>query len=201
MKKSIAAVLTVLLMTSAAGCSGGDINTKIDKRYGNLESYTARVRVTVQGSGKSENYEFAQSWKAPDKYKSEILSPEHLKGTVSIINSDGIWLKSGDAPPAKIEQAAGSMSTEYMFLSDFLADYYSEENTEKSEADEEGKILLNAADRGKNSKRFTQNLLIDSKTNMPYRLSTFDIKGNEMLRVEYDEFVPDAKLEDSVFMP
>ena len=200
MRKSIAAVLTVLLMISFTGC-GGDINTKINNRYSNLKSYTAQVTVTVLGNGKSESYDFLQSWKSPDKYRSEVISPEHMKGTISIVNQDGIWLKSADAPIIQMEHGMENMNTDYMFLSDFLSDYYAEENLPQLTEDGEGKVLLNAADRGTNQYRFTQNLWIDAKSNLPDKLITFDAKGNEMLRVEYHEFVPNAELDDSVFIP
>ncbi len=199
MKKSIAVLAVILLMIGNVGCRA-DINAELDKRFKDIESYSACVTVTVLGNGKSESFKMQQTWKAPDKYKSEITEPEHMKGTVSVINADGIWLKIGDAPPVRMEQGTESMNTEYMFISDFLKDYYAEEHADKLVEDSEGKVMLNASTRGTNKKRFTQNLSVDVRHKyMPDKLQTFDSKGNEVLRVEFEKFTPNIKIDDSEF--
>lgn len=198
MKKSIAVVMTVLLMISVCGC-GYDINKRIDKQYKGLESYSARVIVTVPGSGKTETYEMLQNWKRPSFYRSEVLSPEHLRGTVSVINAEGIWLKSGDTDAVRLEPSLENMNTDYMFLSDFFSDYYSKENTDSVVVNDNGEIVLNSSVRGTNKHRFTQNLRLDAKKLKPISLSAFDDKGTEVLRIEYSEFKANDKTDDSAF--
>ena len=199
MKKSIAVFTLVFLMMSNVGCKS-DINSEINKRFENMQSYTATVNVTVLGNGKSETYKMLQTWKAPDMYRNEITEPERMRGTISIVNSDGIWLKSGDAPAVRMDLGSDSADKEYMFLADFFADYFSVEHSESPEQDSDGKIMLNASDRGTNKNRFTQNLIIDVKHGfMPEMLQTFDNKGNEVLRVEYGDFILNAETDDSAF--
>lgn len=198
-RRCIVLFLTLVLMTSFVGCSG-NMNKKIDKRYNGLKSYTATVNVTVLGNGKPETYVMNQAWQAPNLYRSEVIEPEYMRGTVSIINDDGIWLKGGNSSAVKMEAGTESINTEYMFVSDFFSDYFSEEHLQQLSADEDGNYVLNAAERGTNRHRFTQNLIIDGKKCEPVCLATFDDKGNEALRVEFVKFIPNDNIDKSNFL-
>ena len=45
MKKGISVILTVILMMSLIAC-GGDVNQRVNRRYRNLQSYTA-LRIQI----------------------------------------------------------------------------------------------------------------------------------------------------------
>lgn len=201
MKKSISVVCAVILMMTFTACGKGDVKTEINKRYQNLESYTASVRVTVTGNKGAETYQISQSWRAPEQYRAEVVSPERLRGTVSVINGKAMWFRSADAPAMQMERGMAESQTDYLFLPDFLAEYYGQEPLPELEVNEEGLVMLSAARRGSSQYRFNQTLWIDAKSKLPAKLVTWDADGNEILRVEYEDFVLNAKLEDTVFLP
>ena len=199
MRKSISVILIAILMISLAGCKK-NINKEIDKIYKDIESYSAVVRVTVAGNKGAEQYEVSQSYKG-GRYRTEVTKPERMKGTLSVISGDEMWLRSAGEPAIYMEKGFSDEQKDYMFIKDFLDEYYSQESLPVLVPDEEGRIMLNLPERGNNEKRFKQSLWIDEKTRIPVCLATYDKNGDEVIRVEYISFVPDAEIEDSVFIP
>ena len=199
MRRGISVLLTVILMMIPVACKT-DVNRKIHQRYANLKSYTARVRVSVNGNKGTEVYELSQSFCAPDRYRTEVISPKRMEGTVNVIAGGSMWYRSAGTPAIRMEQGFFQEGRDYLFLHDFLEEYFKESAAPLTE-NEEGLVLLDAPVRSDQTYRFTQNLWIDAKSNLPRTLVTYDEKGNEMLRVEYEDFVVNPALSDSVFEP
>ncbi len=187
-------------MISITACQG-DVNTEIDKRYRNIKSYTARTRVTVTGNKGVESYELSQSYKAPDSYRTEVITPDSMNGTVSVILGAEIWLRGAKTQAIKIDKGFLEEQKDYLFLIDFLNDYFAQEKLPILTPGQDGKVMLTAPWRSGSSYRFEQKLWIDEKSNLPELLVTYDDKGNETVRVEYLDFVPNAEIDDSTFLP
>lgn len=200
MKKGISVILTVILMMSLIAC-GGDVNQRVNRRYRNLQSYTARVKVTVTGNKGQQVYQMSQSFRAPDQYRIEILAPERMQGTVCVISGRNIWMRSAGDLAIQMEQGFFQEEKDYLFLQDFLTDYFDREELPELTVNQEGRILLSAPRRGDSKYRFSQNLEIDKSSNLPKFLITYDEDGSEVVRVEYENFEPEAEIADSVFLP
>ncbi len=200
MKKGISIWIIVILMISLTACKG-DENTKLSKRYKDLKSYTAQVTVTVTGNKGAAVYRLSQSYRTPDEYRVEVLEPARMDGTVSVIRGQEMWLRSAGTPAMRLEQGNLEEQTDTLFLAEFLKAYFDRETVPVLSPNQEGIMVLTAPERGNSRYRFTQELWIDATSNLPKRLITYDEDGNEMVRVEYDTFVPDAEIEDSVFLP
>ncbi len=200
MKKSISAFLVAILMISLTAC-GGDVNQEIDKRYRELQSYTAESKVTVTGNKGPMEYGVSQSYRAPDSYRAEITKPERMAGTVGVITGQEVWLRGADAPAMKLELGTLDQEMEVLFLLPFLEEYFNQETLPELVPNQDGLVQLILPKRGTDRYRFTQNLWIDAKTHLPVWFVTYDMDGNEVVRVEYESFVPNIEIEDSVFLP
>ncbi len=200
MKKGISVFLTVILMISLTACKG-DVNQEIDKRYRELQSYTAEVKVTVTGNKGPMEYGFYQSYRTPDSYRAEVTKPERMAGTVGIITGQEVWLRGADAPAMKLELGTLDQEMEVLFFSKFLKEYFGQDTLPELVPNQDGWIQLVLPKRGTNRYRFTQDLWIDGKTHLPVCFTTCDMDGNEIVRVEYESFVPNIEIEDSVFLP
>lgn len=198
MKKSISVILIVILMISFLGCQK-DINNEINKTYRDLQSYTAKVRVTVVGNKGTEEYEMSQIYSG-GRYRVEITKPERMKGTVAILSGDEMWLQSVGEPAIYMEKGFSDEERDYMFIKDFLDEYYSNESLPTLMPDENGRIMMNLQSSGKNERRFNQSLWIDERSKLPVCLVTCDKNGEEVIRVEYISFDYKAEIEESVFV-
>lgn len=198
MKKSISVILIVILMISFSGCKK-DINNEINKIYRDLQSYTAKVNVTVVGNKGTEEYEMFQIFSG-GRYRVEITKPERMKGTVVVLSDDEMWLQGAGEPAIYMKKGFSEEERDYMFIRDFLDEYYSGESLPALISDENGRIMMNLQSNGKNERRFNQCLWIDERSKLPVCLVTCDKNGEEVVRVEYISFNYKAEIDESVFV-
>lgn len=198
MKKSILVVLAFILMISLTSCKR-DIDYEINKRYMNLQSYYAKINVTITGNKGKADYDMEQIYQAPDRYKTEVLGPENLKGTAFITDGDGIRLRSESYGEIHIDKGV-SEELDFMFLGDFLKELYSLGEIGGYIPNNDGEIVLNSVRSGKNSYHFTQSLYINADTYLPIKLITYDSKGNEIIKVEYREFNFNPQIDETAFL-
>lgn len=198
MKKSISVILIVILMISFSGCKK-DINNEINKIYRDLQSYTAKVNVTVVGNKGTEEYEMFQIFSG-GRYRVEITKPERMKGTVVVLSDDEMWLQGAGEPAIYMKKGFSEEERDYMFIRDFLDEYYSGESLPTLISDENGRIMMNLQSNGKNERRFNQCLWIDERSKLPVCLVTCEKNGEEVIRVEYINFDYKAEIDESVFV-
>ncbi len=193
MKKGMAVLFTVILMTSTAACQK-DAGEEIQKRYGEMESYTAVVDLTVTGNKGMREYQLSQSFREPEHYRTEIVKPEHLKGTVSVIDEDKVWFRTQGAPAIELERSSTELPFDVMSVADFFDAYFASEAPELELTETQAVLKIPFEDG-------TQALQLSLKTWMPECLLVFDSEGKERCRLDFIDFVLDAKVADGVFVP
>ncbi len=200
MKKGISVLATGILMMSLTACQG-DVSEEFSKRYQRLESYTATAVVTVTGNKGTTVYEMKQSYRAPESYRLEVVKPEQLSGTVTIMNGQDLWMKSGETPAISLSVTGLEENTDMIFPVTVLNDYFREDNPQNLTENADGTILLTGAVQKANRYRMSQNLFFDGKSFLPTEMITYDENGNEAFRVEYRDFKQNVELDDGVFLP
>ncbi len=200
MKKGISVLIAGILMISLTACSG-DVSEKITKRYKNLESYTATAVVTVNGNKGLSVYEMKQSYQAPDTYRMEVVKPHRLAGTVSLLKGKDLWLKSGESSAIPLELETLKEETDFLFLNSFLDEFFNQEPVPEITLGADETILLTAPVTNPNRYRFHQNLVFDGKNLLPKTMITYDRDGNEAVRVEYQNFVRNASIDEKILIP
>jgi len=178
MRRGMTVFLTVILMISLTACSK-DYGQEIEKHYQDIKGYTATVRLTIHGA----EYELLQSYQSPDIYRSEVLSPKNLKGTVSVITADEIRLSGGEFSSVTMPRIAKA-SLSYLQLRDFFLAYFSQ-GDRKLEETEDGGILLTHTE---NSDSIKQVMRVNKKTFAPEIMQGYDAEGNEVFKIEYLKF-------------
>ncbi len=176
MKKGMTAVCSVILMITLTGCQK-EYGQEIAKRYQGIQGYDATVSLKV---GEAE-YQLSQTFQAPDTYRTEVLTPRNLKGTVSLVTSDEITFSGGEFPSVTMPRGL-SESADYMQVKDFFTAYY-DETPGSMEVTEDG-ILLTHTD----ANRGTQKLWLNQKTLMPEQMQVFNQEGTMVFQIEYLEF-------------
>ncbi len=181
MKRSMTVILSVILMISMTGCSK-DYGQEIEKRYGDLENYTTKIRLTINDA----DYELVQSFQSPDTYRSEVLSPKSMRGTVSVITAEEVTLTGGDFSSVTMPRAVKE-SLSGLHLKDFFLAYFSIPERQM-EVTEDGGILLTHTDAENNPYAAKQVVRLNQKDFTPETMQSYDKDGNEVFRIEYVEF-------------
>ena len=165
--------------------SGNNKNIKeIEEYILNINSYKAKIKVTVKSNKNVNFYEFEQEVKFPQTATQIATSPESLEG-VKIAYKDGILeITNTQFNLSKIYKDYPYVSDNIMFLTSFLEEYKTSENKEIIE--ENNKIVMSYK-KEKNKYTNKQKLYINKSTLKPESLQIYDINNDCRVDIVYNE--------------
>ena len=170
--------------------SDADIHAKIHKRYSDMKSYAADVKITVK-SNKTENvYTAKQFFSEPDTMSVEF----NESGTLYLIKNGMAVLKKGENELSF--PAANSIN--YLFINEFFKLYYTSQDTAITVSSDEvlSVTRLETELIGSTSKRNSAVLTVNNKTLSPERLVIYDFGKNPVIEVDFLSFIYNAKSEN-----
>ncbi len=203
MKKSIWAIVVLILATSLCACgktSQHDIYKEIYKRYSQMTSFYATANVTVETGSIKSVYSIRQFYQAPDKIALFIDSPEEVSGSGYIASDGKFLLKSGFGQTARIPLAFPDKKN-ILFLNDFFEEYFkSEESVSEASSSPLAKttVLTCFLPDGSDTE-FMQRLTLDSKTCLPLILETCDINQKPVIKAEFTDFKRNCDIDQRIF--
>ena len=165
--------------------SGNNKNIKeIEEYILNINSYKAKIKVTVKSNKNVNFYEFEQEVKFPQTATQIATSPESLEG-VKIAYKDGILeITNTQFNLSKIYKDYPYVSDNIMFLTSFLEGYKTAEDKEIIE--ENDKIVMSYK-KEKNKYTNKQKLYINKSTLKPENLQIYDINNDCRVDIVYNE--------------
>lgn len=159
----------------------GDFQKKISK----MEGYNCIAEIQVAGNKSSQDYVMTHSYKKPDYYKLEVVSPEHLKGKTMEYKDNKIFIKNPDINDL-VEIPNVGNNSQYLFVGDFIKNYIQNETMKISLSDDN--LVLETDIPGENKYFKTQILYINNKTKNPVKMEILDDKGNLKFNINYKDF-------------
>ncbi len=203
MKKCIAVIMTGILMMSLAACGKPkeyDAHKEIYKRYNGIKSYYAEGEITSKNDRSENVYHIRQFYRTPDMYSVVADSPEEIAGSGFVVKNGEVTLKSGFGKNEVLEGYLPNQKS-FVCIAEFFEEYYKSEETAVAVSGgiAENTVRLDCQLNGKNVRLFRQSLWIDAKTFLPVRLETFDVNGNAVVSVKYNEFKLNCEIDDSFF--
>ena len=165
--------------------SGNNKNIEeIEEYILNINSYKAKIKVTVKSNKNVNFYEFEQEVKFPQTATQIATSPESLEG-VKIAYKDGILeITNTQFNLSKIYKDYPYVSDNIMFLTSFLEGYKTAEDKEIIE--ENDKIVMSYK-KEKNKYTNKQKLYINKSTLKPENLQIYDINNDCRVDIVYNE--------------
>lgn len=165
--------------------SGNNKNIKeIEEYILNINSYKAKIKVTVKSNKNVNFYEFEQEVKFPQTATQIATSPESLEG-IKIAYKDGILeITNTQFNLSKIYKDYPYVSDNIMFLTSFLEGYKTAEDKEIIE--ENDKIVMSYK-KEKNKYTNKQKLYINKSTLKPENLQIYDINNDCRVDIVYNE--------------
>lgn len=198
-------MLLLTLMMTLCACSNrgmsADIYERIYEQYNQLNSYHSKIRMTVTSNKTTKTYVMNQYYKAPDRYKIEILEPEDIRGLVTVYSGSNVTTIYPEIQGKFTLMNFTPIDKSYIFISDFFETYYKSEQTAVFMVNkaESRQTVLEANIPGSNIYRFNQKMWIDNNTLRPLKMEIYDIKKKAVISITYDEVELNTELEDKIF--
>ena len=207
MKKISKTALVLMITFLFTGCS--EINTynayeNLYNCYSNMHAYKAEVAVTSYSNNSENKYTLMQYYKAPNKQRTEYVS-EKGGSNITVINGENGKIISDYSTVPFILSSSDIEEKDYLMLSTFFDIYYASEETsvkvsaKKTGDDKNGKITLSAETGSDNPYKKTVELVVNTSTLDPIKMTVKDEKGKPSLCVEYLTFELNPQIEDSIF--
>ncbi len=158
---------------------------KIKENILNIESYKAKVQITITSNKNTNTYEATQKYyKENNLYKQEITSPESFAGTTFEYDGSNLQIKNTKLNLSKIYENYNYIGSNELSLNNFIEDYNNNENQD-FENDEE--IILETVVKTNNKYRKIKRLYISKNTKLPTKMEIQDNAQNTLVYILYNE--------------
>ena len=166
-----------------------------------MESYSAKVLLTVKGNRGDNVYELEQKVSKDNKMCSCVLSPDNIKGIKTVKNGDKVKVIYNGKEKHELESEA-SADLELSYVNNFFSLYYRSEETAVSvsaNSEKSATTLLETDLSDKSARRQKASMLIDNQTLSPKNITVYDMGGNVVFIAEFVEFKYNDKIDDKIF--
>ncbi|WZL72176.1 outer-membrane lipoprotein carrier protein LolA [Clostridiaceae bacterium 35-E11] len=201
-KKAVVWIIFMILMIT--GCSpknNEDLLYDAQKQLNKMESYQCQVEITSIGNKGSQKYVMKQWFKKPNMYKLEVVYPENLKGKMTIFDGKKAWIYHPVIEQTWLIKDFVNAEEQNMFLGYFVKNCLNSEEVHISrETIENEEYLVITTNIPGNHAYFSKErvwLHIDSRK--PFMMQTFDRQDQLRIKVKYDVFEYNPRLEDQFF--
>ena len=165
--------------------SGNNKSIKeIEEYILNINSYKAKIEVTITSNKNVNFYTLEQEVKFPQTVIQIATSPEDLKG-IKFIYKDGILeISNTKYNLAKIYKDYPYISNNVLFLTNFIEKY---KNAEKKDIIEKNNKIEMSYESKINKYNHKQKLYINKATLLPENLQVYDINNDCKVDIVYKE--------------
>lgn len=191
----------LLILVACKQPTNEEVYYEIQKKLSTMESYQCIAKIQVINQDQEREYIFQQSFKGPNQYRLEVLSPEGLKGNLTLYNGKTAWLRHPAINQTwKIDNFQQSPE-QLMFIGYFLRNYVTSKESKFEIESFEGEdyLVMETKIPGGNYYFDHQKLWVDKKQKVPVKLYVYDEKNSVCFRVYYENFEYNPKLEDNLF--
>ncbi len=202
--KKFRKILPVLMITFLiSGCgkiAEYNIYESLYNCYTGMYSYKADVTVTSFSNNSENKYTLTQYYKAPEMKRIEYVS-ENGGSNVTLINGEHGKIISDYTTEPYVLSNLDVEEKDFLMLNTFFDIYYSSEETsvKTSGGKKSGEITLSAETGISNPYKQTIELVVDSHTLNPIKMTVKNDKNKPTLCVEYINFQLNPQLEDTIF--
>lgn len=148
----------------------------------NIESYKAKITVSIKSNKNENKYVIQQEVKKNQYEKARIESPEEIKGVELLFENNILTIKNSKIGASKIYENYQNIGNNMLFLTDFISEY-KEKNGKIKKDENETKLIIETSDRYSSKKI----LVIDNKTMKPKEMQIQDNTQNMRVYILYNE--------------
>lgn len=197
--------LLVFLIACAilSGCSSNTVKKpeNVQKFLMKLKSYKCDVVYAVTNNKSTNVYRAQHLYKAPDRYRIEMVEPAELKGQITIYNKDKAYIYYPQINNYfTTENFTNSMEYDF-FVGAFVEHFKNIGGARFSLENLSGKqcYVLQIPLDTDNRYRVVEKIWIDAEKALPIKAEILDKDNNVSAQVLYENFELNTNLEDSLF--
>lgn len=158
---------------------------KIKENILNIESYKAKVQITITSNKNTNTYEATQKYyKENNLYEQEVISPESLSGIVFKYDGSNLQIKNTKLNLNKIYENYNYIGSNELSLNSFIEDY---NKNDKKDYENDEEIILETVIKNNNKYRKIKRLYISKNTKLPTKMEMQDNAQNTLVYILYNE--------------
>lgn len=196
-------VLVVITISITACTKPSDKERYYDahKKMMEIKSYQTIAKISSYTGDSKREYEFNQMFQYPDKYRLEVISPNSIKGNLTIFNGKVAWIQHATINQTWKMDNFEQSKEQLMFIGYFLKNFINSENSTYHSESFEGRdsIVITTELPGGNPHFYSQKLWIDGKDFTPLRLNIIDNQDKVRFEVYYEDFKMNPELSEDLF--
>lgn len=200
--KGILVLLVVVISITACGKpSDKERYYNAHKKMMEIKSYQTIAKISSYTGDSKREYEFNQMFQYPDKYRLEVISPNSIKGNLTIFNGKAAWIQHATIDQTWKMDNFEQSKEQLMFIGYFLKNFINSENSTYHSESFKGKdsIVVTTELPGGNPHFYSQRLWIDGKDFTPLRLNIIDKQDRVRFEVYYEDFKMNPELSEDLF--
>ena len=163
----------------------GNSKEEISNNILNINSYNAKIEVTINSNKNENNYVLSQEYKQPNIAKQVVLEPSNIEGLTITNDGSNLTINNTKLNLTKIYENYNYITENHLFLNTFVKNYKESEESKTEEKNNEVIMKTNIKD---NNKYLVNKLLyIDKKSGKPTKMKIEDINQNIIVYIVYNE--------------
>ncbi len=204
MKRMLLYGIVSALLLAFSGCQKAEPPSameQIQQQLLQMDGYSCIATLT-RTSNKSENvYETKQDFKTTGEYRLELLSPDTVKGNLTICDGKTVCQYNPRLSEQFRYDIPPSAQRNELFLGQFIKNYMQSEGVgvETAALDESRCTVLEAVIPKNSDALASEKLWVDNETLLPVRLILYDKDGIERYRLDYSEFTYNPDFPENLF--
>ena len=161
---------------------------EIEEYILNINSYEAKIEVTVESNKNTNKYVLLQQYVSPNQYKQTVLEPSNIEGTEIVYDGQNLKVSNSKLNVSKLYENYAYAVSNVLCLESFIADYQESKNMNANKLYEENEEYVMEAEI-KEGNVYTKNekLYISKSTGKPTRLLIEDVNEKTLVYILYNE--------------
>jgi outer membrane lipoprotein-sorting protein len=151
----------------------------------NINSYLAKVEVTVNSNKNTNKYILLQEYNTENGCIQEVLEPNNIAGVKIIIKDNNLTIENTNLNLQTIFENYQGLEDNSLDLINFINDY--KINSSSNFEEENGEIIMNTTENNNNKYLKNKILYINKENIIPTKLIIKDNNQNTTLIIKYNE--------------
>ncbi len=163
----------------------GNSKDEISQNILNINSYNAKIEVTINSNKNENKYILDQQYTSPNIAKQVVLEPSNIEGLTITNDGSNLSINNTKLNLTKIYENYNYITENHLFLNTFVKNY---KESEESKIEEKDSQIIMKTKIKKNNKYLVNKILyIDKKTGKPTKMKIEDINQKLKVYIVYNE--------------
>ena len=168
----------------------GNSKEEVLKNILNINSYTAKIEVSVTSNKNENKYVLSQEYTAPNTAKQTVIEPSNIEGLTICNEGNKLTINNTRLNLSKIYENYNYITEDHLFLNTFIENF---KNCEESKVEEnENEIILKTHIKNDNKYMANKILYVDKQSKKISKMKIEDLNQNAIVYIVYNEITTNS---------